>query len=288
MAALIEFLKKYNYWFIFILLEVASFVLLFRFNHYQGSVWFAQTNSVAAKVNSIYTDIEAFIHLDEVNRKLTEQNSVLQIQVNRLREQLRDATHEPSINDRHIRDSLDGFRMLSARVVSASIVKNENYIVIDKGEAEGVKPEMGVVGGGGVVGIVSMVNRHHSMVLPIINRNSRISCRIRRTGYYGSLMWDGGSIFYANLVGVPQYARAKRGDAIETSGYSTVFPPGLFVGKVRDIKPAPDGLSQQLVVNLGTNFGNLRDVSVFENLHKQDIQELIERSDSTAANNTND
>lgn len=283
MAALLEFLKRYNYWFIFILLEVASFVLFFRFNHYQGSVWFTQTNYAAAKINSLYTDVEAFIHLDEVNRKLTAQNSVLQLQVNQLRERLKDATRQPSVNDRHIRDSLSGFRMIEARVVSASIVKNENYIVIDKGSAEGVKPEMGVVGGGGVVGIVSMVNRHHAMILPIINRNSRISCRIRHSGYYGSLTWDGGSIFYANLIGVPQYARAKRGDVIETSGYSTVFPPGLFVGKVYAVKDAPDGLSRQLVVNLGTNFGNLRDVSVFENLHKQDILQLIEMSDSIAA-----
>ena len=226
MAALLEFLRKYNYWFIFILLEVASFVLLFRFNSYQGSVWFTQANSAVAKVNRIYTDIEAFIHLDEVNAMLTEQNSVLQMQVSQLREQLKDAKAEPSINDRHILDSLSGYRLYSAKVVSASIVKNENYIVIDKGAADGIKPEMGVVGGGGVVGIVSMVNSHHSMVLPIINRNSRISCRIRRTGYYGSLTWDGGSIYYANLTGVPQYARAKRGDAIETSGYSTMFPPG--------------------------------------------------------------
>jgi len=286
-AALIEFLKRYNYWFVFILLEVASFVLLFRFNSYQGSVWFTQTNSAVAKVNSIYTDIEAFIHLDEVNAKLTKQNSVLQMQVSRLREQLKDAKVQPTINDRHILDSLSGRRLYSAKVVSASIVKNENYIVIDKGAADGIKPEMGVVGGGGVVGIVSMVNRHHSMVLPLINRNSRISCRIRRTGYYGSLTWEGGSIYYANLMGVPQYARAKHGDAIETSGYSTVFPPGLFVGKVRDVKPAPDGLSMQLVVNLGTNFGNLRDVTVFENLHKQDILELMEHSDSTISKPAN-
>ena len=284
MAALIEFIKRYNFWFIFILLEVASFVMLVRFNSYHGSLWFTQTNSAVAKINKVYTDLEAYIHLDEVNRKLTLQNSMLQLQVNQLREQLKDATHQPSINDRHILDTLSGYRMISARVVSASLLKQTNYIVIDKGAAEGVKEEMGVVGGGGVVGIVQSVNKHHSLVLPIINHNSRISCRIRRTGYYGSLTWEGGSPYYANLVGVPQYAKVKRGDAIETSGYSTMFPPGLFVGKVRDIKDAPDGLSKQLIVNLGTNFGNLRDVTIFENKHKQEIQQLFEEADSTAAN----
>lgn len=287
MAALLEFLKKYNYWFIFIVLETASFVLLFRFNSYQQSIWFTQSNSAVAKVNKLYTDAEAFVHLDEVNRKLTEQNSVLQMQLHHLRQRLKDSTLTLGINDRHILDTLSGYKIIGARVVSASIVKDENLIVIDKGEADGVKPEMGVVGGGGVVGIVSAVNTHYSMVLPIINRNSRISCRIRHSGYNGSLTWSGGNIFYANLMGVPQYARAKVGDAIETSGYSAVFPPGLFVGKVSAVKAAPDGVSQQLVVNLGTNFGNLRDVSVFENLHRQEILELINRSDTIVAKSKN-
>lgn len=281
MAALLEFLKKYNYWFIFIVLEVASFVLLFRFNSYQQSVWFTQSNSAVAKVNKVYTDAEAFVHLDEVNRKLTAQNSVLQMQVNDLRERLKDSTSVLGINDRHILDTLHGFKIIGARVVSASIVKDDNLIVINKGEADGVKLEMGVVGGGGVVGIVCAVGEHYSTVLPVINRNSRISCRIRHSGYNGSLIWSGRSIYYASLINVPQYAKAKVGDVIETSGYSAVFPPGLFVGKVYAIKAAPDGVSQQLVVNLGTNFGNLRDVSVFENLHREEILQLLNRNDST-------
>lgn len=281
MNALIDFIKKYNYWVVFILLEVISLTLLFRYNKYQGSVWFTQTNSVAAKVNGIYTDMESYIHLDEVNRHLTKQNTVLQLQVNQLREQLAEATKEENINDRHILDTLQGYKIYNARVVSSSIIKHDNYIVIDKGEADGIKPEMGVVGGGGVVGVVCITNTHYSLVLPIINVKSSISCRIRRSGYYGSLRWKGTSIYYANLVDIPQYAKAKKGDAIETSGYSTIFPPGLFVGKVREVSNAPDGLSLQLLVNLGTNFGNLRDVCVFENLHKADVQELYDKLNKT-------
>ena len=286
MNSLIEFLKKYNHCIIFIILEIISFSLLFRFNHYQGSIWFTQANAVSAKVNGVYTDIDAFIHLKQVNRRLTNQNAMLQLQVRNLRDRLEDATKDTTLGDRLILDTLRGYNLYTARVVSSSIVKNDNYIVIDKGSADGIKPEMGVVGGGGVVGVVYITNTHYSLVLPIINEKSRISCRIRRTGYYGSLQWSGGSVCYADLIDVPQYAKARNGDIIETSGYSTIFPPGLFVGKVKKVSDSPNGLSQQLRINLGANFGNLRDVCVFENRHKVEIQGLHERlNDSNSKSN---
>ena len=276
MNNLLEFLKKYNHWIVFVVLEVASFVLLFRFNHYQGSVWFTQANNMVAKINGYYAEIESFIHLDRTNQHLTKQNAILQIQVDNLRQQLKDATQEETLTKQQMLDTLSGYKLYHARVVSSSIIKDDNYIVIDKGSADGIKPEMGVVGGGGVVGVVYIVNTHYSLVLPIINIKSSISCRIRRTGYYGSLQWHGGSIYYAKLVDVPQYAKAHVGDVIETSGYSTIFPPGLFVGKVRRLTGSPNGFSQELKVNLGTDFGNLRDVCVFENQHKAEIQGLRE------------
>lgn len=277
MNNLIEFLKKYNHWILFIALESLCFVMLFRFNHYQGSVWFTQANHLVAKVNGLYTEIESFVHLDQANRHLTSQNAILQLQVDKLRQQLKEDTKDTTINDKQLLNTLRGYKLYTAKVVSASIIKNNNYIVIDKGAADGIKPEMGVVGGGGVVGVVYLTNKHYSLVLPVINIKSSISCRIRRTGYYGSLQWKGGSIYYANLVDVPQYAKAHVGDVIETSGYSTIFPPGLFVGKVRKVADSPNGLSQELRVNLGTDFGNLRDVCVFENHHKAEIEGLHNR-----------
>lgn len=277
MNSLIEFLKKYCHWILFIIFEIISLSLIFRFNHYQGSVCFTQANHLAAKINGLYTDMEAYIHLGDINRRLTHENTLLQMQIDNLRRQLKDSTKQISLNQRQLLDTLAGYKIYNARVVSASIVKNDNYIVIDKGSADGIKPEMGVVGGGGVVGVVYFTNNHYSLVLPIINEKSGISCRVRRTGYYGSLKWDGSSVYYAKLSDVPQYAKTKRGDIVETSGYSTIFPPGLFVGRVTKVDDSPNGLSQQLTVNLGTDFGNLSDVCVFENTHKAEINGLHDR-----------
>lgn len=275
MNNLIEFLKKYNYWLFFIVLEIISLVLMFRYNSYQGSVWFTQANEFSAKVNGVYQDIDAFINLSNVNQRLTARNTELELETARLREKLREATRDTSRTEQWVLDSLKQYHLYPAKVVSASIVKNDNYLVIDKGTADGIKPEMGVVGGGGVVGIVCMVNVHHSLVLPVINLKSSISCRIRRTSYYGFLKWYGGSTYYANLVDVPQYAKPKVGDIIETSGFSGVFPPGIFVGKISKVVNSGDGNTMRLDVNLGTDFANIRDVNVIENISKPELDSIF-------------
>ncbi len=275
MNNLLDFLKRYNHWFFFALLEIISLVLLFRFNSYQGSVWFSQANDIAAEVNGVYQQINAFVNLSNVNQQLTDRNTQLEMEAAQLREQLREMSRDTSFTERTVLDTLSPYHLYDAKIVSASINKNDNYLVIDKGSLDGIKPEMGVVGGGGVVGIVCMVNLHHSLVLPIINYKSNISCRIRRTDYYGFLKWNGGSTFYANLVDVPQYAKPKVGDVIETSGFSGVFPSGIFVGRIHKISDSGDGNTMQLEVNLGTNFANIRDVRVIENISKPELDSVF-------------
>lgn len=285
MQTLVEFLKRFNHWVIFILLEVISLVMLFRFNHYQGSVWFTQANAVSATVNGIYTDIIAFVNLGNVNQRLTEQNTTLQLQLAQLREQLADATTQPGINDQHNLSTIKDYKIFKAKVISSSIMKNDNYIVINQGSNDGIRQNMGVIGGGGIVGIVYATSPHYSLVLPLINEKSSINCRVRGTEYFGTLEWTGGNILMANLNGIKSYAQIKKGAVIETSGYSSIFPPGLFVGKVVGIADAPDGITMQLKVNLGTNFGNLRDVNIFQNMHKAEIDTLKSRIQDLEASN---
>ena len=112
------------------------------------------------------------------------------------------------------------------------------------------------------------------MILPTINVKSNISCSIRHSNYFGSLQWDGGSSLYAYLNDVPRYAKIKVGDYVETSGYSTVFPSGIFVGRVVSVDNAPDGLSLQMKVNLSTDFGALSDVCVVVNDERAELESL--------------
>lgn len=274
MHYLLDFIHKYSYAFLFVLLEVVSLVLLFRFNNHQGSVWFSAANEAVARVNGIYGDVAGYIRLREVNRELTAQNIALQAGNERLRQALAAATRDTTLTEKLMQKSLEGYRTVAATVVSNSHERSNNYLVIDCGEKDGVRPEMGVVGGGGVVGIVYLTGPHHSLVIPITNRKSSISCRVRGQNYFGYLQWDGASLLSAYVDDVPRYAKVHKGQAIETSGYSAVFPPGIFVGRIREIRNSADGQSYRLDVTLGTNFANLRDVSVIATPYKAEVDTL--------------
>lgn len=271
---LIDFIRKYCYIFLFILFETISMILLFRFNSYQGSVWFSAANSVAAGINSTYSNVMNYFNLEQINQELTAQNIALQRETEHLRQSLITATKDTTITEKLMREKLVGYNMVPATVVSNSAERSNNYLVIDRGEKDGIRPEMGVVGGGGVVGIIYLTGPHHSLVIPVTNRKSSISCRVRGQNYFGYLQWDGSSMLSAYVDDVPRYAKVKVGQAIETSGYSAVFPPGIFVGRVRTIRNSSDGQSYRLDVTLGTNFANLRDVLVVTTPYKAEIDTL--------------
>ena len=117
-----------------------------------------------------------------------------------------------------------------AQVVNNSLTHVDNYITINKGSADSICAEMGVVSGNGIVGIVYQTSAHYAIVLPVLNSKSSISCKIRRTDYFGSLKWSGGSSLYAWLRDIPRHSEFSLGDTVVTSGHSAVFPEGIPVG----------------------------------------------------------
>ena len=275
MKNLIDFITRYNYWFLFLLLEVISFVLLFQFNSYQGSVWFTSANIVSGKVYEISSKVESFFELSQVNEQLTQRNIYLEQQVKGLQEKLTSATQDSSYLRNNQYQYLAGYKLIPAKVVSNSVDKYNNLITIDKGAADGVKKDMGVACGNGVVGIVFMTSEHYSIVIPVLNSQSNISCTIKGRGYFGYLHWKGGDASMAYVDDVPRHARFKLYDTIVTSGYSSVFPPGLLVGKVRHVYNSPDGVSYRLKIKLATDFGSLRDVCVIDNSVMNERLELL-------------
>lgn len=274
MYYLLEFIRKYHYVLLFLLLEGVSLALLFRFNSYQGSVWFSSANSAVAGVNGWYAEAASYIGLRDVNRQLSDENVRLQLETEQLREALRHATHEPSYTEQRVREQLAGYELIPATVVSNNAGQSNHYLVIDCGSDKGVQPEMGVVSGNGVVGIVYLVGPNYSLVIPVTNKKSSISCRIRGQNYFGYLQWEGKSLRHACVDDIPRYAHVKKDEVVETSGYSSVFPPGIFVGRITDIRNSADGQSYKLDVALGTNFSSLRDVNVIATPYKAEIDTL--------------
>ncbi|MCF0235717.1 MAG: rod shape-determining protein MreC [Bacteroidaceae bacterium] len=281
MQIFLDFLRRYNYIFLFVLLEVVSISILLSFNRYQGSVWLTAANDVAARVNGAYTGLESYFELGSLNSQLTAENIRLQEEIEALHEQLADAHLDSSFTAKRVAEQLAAYRRIPAKVVSNKVRRgSDNFLIIDRGSIDGIRPEMGVVSGGGVVGIVYLTSPHHALVLPVTNSKSSISCRVRGKEYFGYLQWDGRSTRLAHVDDIPRYAKARRGSVIETSGYSSVFPPGIFVGRVEKVSNSADGQSYRLDVVLGNDFGALRDVSVIATPYKPEIDSLSLKADS--------
>lgn len=280
MRALLEFIAKYYHWMIFIVLEGLSLMLLFQFNRYQNSVWLTTANQVVGQVDAWEQEALRYVTLGRVNEDLTRRNLILEYNYSQVSSQLAELTHDSTVTERLQADRIEGIKLISAKVVTNSIVRRNNLITISAGSLDGVKPEMGVVCGTGIVGIVYITSEHYSIVLPLLNSRSRISCRLRDSQFFGYLTWDGGSPLYVQLDDIPRHARFKIGDIVETSGFSSVFPPGLFVGKVDAVGNSDDGLSYKLRVHLAMDFSHLQDVYVIAQQFQPEVRELEQKADS--------
>ena len=273
MRNLLEFLAKYNHWFLFLVLEVASLVLLFQYNSYQGSVWFSTANAVNGRILAWDAEIESYFSLTKANEELTQRNLYLEQQVRALAGKITEITQDSGWTKRGQMALLKDYRLIPAKVVSSTLNRHDNLITIDKGYEDGVRKDMGVVCGNGVVGIVYLTSNHYSVVIPTLNTASNISCAIHGRGYFGYLRWTGGDTKTAYVDDIPRHAHFRLYENVETSGYSSVFPPGILVGRIQHVYNSADGVSYRLQIVLSTDFGTLRNVCVIDNTS------LLERLD---------
>lgn len=285
MRNLLEFLAKYNHWFVFLILEVVSMVLLFQYNSYQGSAWFSSANAVTGKLYEWDANVETFFSLTKVNQELTQRNAYLEQEVQKLSDSLVSVAKDSSIYHRDQFALLRNYRLIPAKVVANSIDKPGNLMTIDKGSADGIHKDMGVISGTGVVGIVYLVAEHYAIVIPVLNTKSNISCMIQNRGYFGYLRWKGGVSDLAYLEEVPRHAHFKLGDYVVTSGYSAVFPPGVRVGRILHVFNSADGLSYRVQLRLSTDFARLRDVCVIDDSAMKERLEIMRAAEDSIATN---
>ena len=285
MRSLLDLIVRYYHWLLFIVLEGVSLTLLFRFNHYQSSVWLTTANTIVGTMDSWEQQALRYVNLGVENEELMRRNLILEYNLAQLQQRLTELTHDSTYTELRQAERYDSLRLIPAHITTNSVLHRNNFITIDRGEVDGVRPEMGVVCGTGIVGIVFKTSAHYALVISLLNRHSHISCRLRGTGYFGELKWDGRHPLYAVLDDIPRHARFRVGDIVETSGSSEVFPSGIFVGKVSAIENSDDGLSYKLRVHLGTDFSRLQNVTVVAQKFLPEVRSLEEHADSLNTNN---
>ena len=181
------------------------------------------------------------------------------------RQQLRQYTDSASIAQNLHTSNDIRFSYYTARVVNNSLNKVNNYITIDKGKNDSIRPEMGVFNSDGIVGVVYLASKSRALVIPLLNSKSSISCRVKGSESFCSLSWDGGDTRYSNLIDLPRYAQFEKGDTVVTSGFSSIFPGDLPVGTVERIEDSADGMFYTVRVKLFVDFSRLTSVFIVGN-----------------------
>lgn len=264
MRKLISFLINHSPIFVYSFYLVICFVLLFKFNPYQQSVFFSSANEMAGRFYIMTSGITGYFGLQEINRDLQKQNGNLEMELIRLRDEVSRLSGDSLLVRTSADSSLSRYDFQIAQVINNSVFKTHNYITLNKGRKDGIHSEMGVIDQNGIVGIVNVVSDHYAVAISLLNPKLRLSCKVKGSNYFGSLVWDGKDPRFAVLEELPRHVKFVKGDTIVTSGYSSVFPEGLMVGTV-------DGFSKQrndnfyaLTVKLSTDFFRLNDVRILD------------------------
>ncbi len=274
MRNLINFLFRYSAWILFIIYTVASCVLLFRNSPYQHHVFLTSANSVVSGVYSASSSVTAYFNLKGINEDLQRRNTDLELEVLNLKRTIDFYREKEYADSVPVDSSLQRYSFITAHVINNTITKSHNYITLNKGTEDGLRPEMGVVDQNGVVGIVNVVGPHSARVISLLNPFLRLSCKVKGHNHVGSLVWQGNDYTYAILEELPRHAEFQNGDTIVTSGYSTVFPEGVPVGVVEEGMKEYDENFYALKVRLFTDFATLSTVRVIRDEMTDEINDL--------------
>ncbi len=268
MRNLLLLIVRYYFFFLFLFLEVVSVFLVVQNNTFHRAQFISQSRSIEGFFFKKFGGIREYLVLKQTNLDLQMENTLLHNQLDGLNRKM-----EASLGISNDSVPRRQFLYLPASVINASTNKQFNFLTLDKGRNHGIVPEMAVVSPLGVVGVVYSVSGNYSTVIPLINRDFRLSSRILNTGYYGSMSWPGNNYDRAILEEIPFHVELHVGDTIVTSGYSAIFPEGITVGTIESFE-AIEGNFYTIVVDLAVEYKTLAQVNVIRNLIREEQIEL--------------
>jgi rod shape-determining protein MreC len=266
MRNLFRFLRQYHVILLFVLLETISVMLLINSHTYHRAATISFTGGITGVVYESWNSITSYFSLRYQNEKLAAENARLRSEITHLKE-LSDSTSRLNSDFK--------FTHIPAKVVSNSVHFRNNYILINKGRLNGVKPDMGIISPDGVAGIITGVSDNYSTALSLLHHHARISVMFHKTGQLANLGWDGYDYKFGIVEDIPSHLVVKPGDTIVTSGHSLIFPEGLMVGTVTEYIKPPGSSLNKAILQFSTDFNKLRQVYVVYNIQQTEIDSLV-------------
>ena len=240
----IELLLRFGYHLLFLAMEFICFYIIINYNKEQKGIFLHSANLFSSSIDSRFDKLNAYLRLDVENDSLQKQNA-------RLIKKFIDYDLNSSLHDNDTLD-LDSskYQLIAVDICNSNFRLRDNYITLCSGSKAGLMSDMGVISQTGLVGIIKKVSDNFSIVMSILHSQSSISCLIKRNNSNGMLIWKMGNPKILNLESIPKHKTVLVGDTVITSGYSTIFPKGIQVGKVKTVVLEPGSNSYTIEVEL--------------------------------------
>ena len=261
MRNLLQFISKNHVLLLFILLELCAFLMIVQNNHFQRAAFINSTNAVTANTFQTLSNWKNYFSLKSANEQLALENAKLQT----------------LLTYKEVNDTIASVlpkQYISAMVINNSVAKRNNYLTLDKGTKHGVEKGMGVVTQNGVVGIIKEVSEHFSSVLSVLHGKSKTSVVLKHSHYFGSLEWEGVNYQNAIVNDIPSHVELNIGDTIISSGYSSIYPANIPIGRISRINTKPHKNFHQIEIQFLEDFKKLKYVYIIEVILSNEVHEL--------------
>ena len=267
MQQIINFIIKNSYRLLFLLLLGISLSLTIKSHSYHRSEYVNSANAFTGTVYKKMNEANEYLSLKEKNKELASENALL-------KELLFNKKDTLLTSKTVFRNDLNNFNVVVAKTVKNSFNKRENYITINAGSLAGIKTDMGVVNDKGIVGLIEKTSANFSTIQSILNTKSKINAKIKNSDHFGSLVWDGKNVGFAQLIDVPRLASLRKGDSIVTGGNSDIFPENIPIGKIDKIFIDKKTNYYTINVRLFNDMTSIGYVYVIENKKRKEKQQL--------------
>ncbi|MGM0566185.1 MAG: rod shape-determining protein MreC [Bacteroidota bacterium] len=276
MRFLLAFLKKYAFFFLFLVLEAVALLWMLNRHDYQRSIFSNASSNVAGSMFEVVNNIADYANLGRENKKLLEENKKLRNALQAHKNQYPPDTLNQDTLTYVTRDSLQIRKFVYEPVnfIHNSVHKPNNYLMIDKGSKDSIFQDMGLINSQGVVGIVINTSNNYGWAMSMLNSNIKISAMLKHNQQMGTAEWDGQDYRYGILSDIPAHSEVNKGDTIVTSGYSQVFPEGVLIGHVEKVT-LNEGINMYSIrFRFAADFNSLDYGYVIKNLFIDEIDSI--------------
>jgi rod shape-determining protein MreC len=258
MRNLILLLRKYGSLILFLILELIAFILIVNFNNKQRDIFLYSSNFFSGVLLEKFDAGKDYFRLNAINDSIAVENARLMAALFN--------EEKPAIFRPYDSDTVpENFRIIPARISNMTIHLRNNRFTLNKGTQDGIREGMGVLSPDGIIGVVHKANARFSSVMPIINTQMQVSAKVRTKKFFGDLVWEPYDERFMQLKHIPKHAEVERGDTVVTSGFSTIFPEGIPIGRIEEIALPAGSNYFDISVRLFNRIANLDYVYVIEN-----------------------